>query len=229
MFYREEVISIYDDAYAASYNTYYLAPWIKKHELNVQNIKRIIENLPSAEKRWLDLCCGQGWHFSQFPSNLEKIGVDLSRPQLELARTKNPDSIFIQADVLDVSFRRGSFDLVTNFWAAYCYLNSVSKIKTLVGKAIEWTKEGGAIYFEVLLPEDLKSFNRSQYAREMGFHVIPQEADFSEWSYKDPGGIHNMTSPPLELFRETLSKRFQEVEAKHDTGFMTHVIAVCKY
>ncbi len=225
----EEIKSLYNENYSERYNEYYLMPWKDKHYLNIQNIRRILRNIKSNEKRWLDLCCGQGWHFSQFPANIKKIGIDLSRAQLERASRYNPDAIFIQADVLEIVLKKEDFNLVTNFWAGYCYLNSTVDIKLFIKKAIEWTKRSGAIYLEVLLPDYVESFNKSFYSSQTGFQVIPKRPDFSKWSYQDSGGIHHMTSPPLKLFTEMLSKRFETVEAKYDGGFMVHVIGINKY
>jgi ubiquinone/menaquinone biosynthesis C-methylase UbiE len=225
---KKEILSIYDDEYAKKYETYYLQPWINKHNLNVFNIERILQEILFEKKRWLDICCGQGWHFSKFSPKIEKIGFDLSIPQLRMARKRNPDAVFIQADIFDVTFKNESFDIITSFWAAYSYLNSEVKIKKLINKAINWTKKGGAMYFEVLLPKDLESFNNSVYAKQTGFYLIPRKTDFSMWTYRDFGGIHNMRSPPLQLFLNMLTEHFTSVEAEHDSGFMTHVIAVGK-
>lgn len=198
---------------------------MEKHQLNVKNIERILLELPQGNKSWLDICCGQAWHFSKFPRTIKKVGVDISAAQLKLAIDRNPDAVFIQRDISDIVFPDVSFDIVTNLGAAYCYLNSFGKIKTLIKNATKWTKKGGSLYFELLLPEDLKTFNSSPYAKQTGFFVSSRNSDFSEWSYQDVGGQHIMTSPPLEFFVDLLSERFAKVEAEHDFGFMTHLIA----
>jgi hypothetical protein len=78
---------------------------------------------------------------------------------------------------------------------------------------------------EVLLPDDLQSFNQSDYSDLTGFRVDPRMPDYSEWSYEDAGGRHEMVSPPLEAFTDLFSRHFRQLEAEHDAGFMTHVIA----
>jgi ubiquinone/menaquinone biosynthesis C-methylase UbiE len=228
MYHPECITAIYDDSYASQYESLYLYPWTEKHELNVHNIKRLLLGLPRKKRRWLDLCCGQAWHFSQFSEPIEEVGVDISASQLKFARVRNPNATFIQGDILETVFPDESFDLVTSFWAGYCYLNSFERIETLVKKAIGWTRPGGALYFEILLPEDLQTFNDSFYAKQNGFHVIPRTPDFREWSYKDVGGHHQMTSPSLAFFMERLLPHFACLEAKHDPGFMNHLIATGK-
>jgi SAM-dependent methyltransferase len=228
----DAVASLYGEEYAVRYASLYLAPWAQKHRLNTANLSRILDGLPGHEggssperPRWLDLACGQAWHFSQFPGRTRQVGVDLSPAQLALARCNAPDATLLHANVSELHFPDGSFDLVTSFWAAYCYLGSAERIAALVRSAIGWTSAGGALYFEVLLPRDLAAFNLSHFSARTGFAVSPLTEDYGEWQYDDVGGRHVMTSPPLEMFLDLLSGRFRDVEAKHDGAFMVHVIA----
>jgi hypothetical protein len=160
-----------------------------------------------------------------FPGRARQIGVDLSLAQLARARRNAPEASFVQADMAQFCLAEGSVDLITNFWAGYCYLGASERIAALVRRAVGWLGEGGALYFEILLPRDLESFNRSQYSSRTGFAVAPLSEDYSEWGYDDVGGRHVMTSPPLELFMDLVSGHFCEVEAKHDGAFMVHLIA----
>jgi hypothetical protein len=34
-----------------------------------------------------------------------------------------------------------------------------------------------------------------------------------------------MTSPPLEFFLDILSSKFQQIDARHDSAFIVHLIA----
>ena len=228
MYRQEDIREIYDAEYAARYEGFYLHPWPRKHDVNLLNLKRILSSIREESPRWLDLGCGQAWHFTHFPRNIRKVGVDLSIPQLELARRRNPDALFFQADMSELCLPDGRFDLVTCFWAAYCYLDSHEKIAGLVKKAVTWTRAGGAFYFELLLPEDLRTFNQSEYSSRTGFRVYPRSPDFVEWAYRDAGGEHCMTSPPVQRFTDLLAPRFRHLEAQHDGGFMTHVIGLDK-
>jgi ubiquinone/menaquinone biosynthesis C-methylase UbiE len=224
----QKVRKIYREDYAEQYENLYLYPWPEKHKTNLINLNRICSELAHENLSWLDLFCGQAWHFASVPNAITKVGIDISTAQLKRAKIRNPDALFIEADVLEVSLNENAFDLVTAFWGAYCYLNSLKQIETLLGKAVSWTKTGGTLYFELLLPEDLKTFNASLYAQQTGFAVIPRQRNFSEWAYQDIGGLHVMTSPPLEFFTSLLAKHFQQIETKHDAGFMVHLIATNK-
>lgn len=216
---------IYDQRYAELYPSLYLSPWPRKHQLNVENLDSILCGLTVQSPRWLDLACGQAWHFSMFLGRARMVGIDISEAQLSRARMKVGDATFLCADMSAFSFPVGSFDLVTNFWAGYCYLGSRQRIAALVDSAVEWIAPGGALYFEVLLGSDLAAFNRSRFSQRTGFTVAPRCHDFSKWQYEDTGGLHVMASPPLEDFLEILSPLFNSVESCHDGAFMVHLIA----
>lgn len=217
--------AIYQQPYADLYPSLYLKPWQRKHDLNRANLDRILSSLSAPAPRWLDLACGQAWHFSVMPGRGQMTGIDLSGAQLARARRNAPYARFIERDIATARFAAASFDLVSNFWAGYCYLRSRERIAALVRSAVRWIAPGGALYFEILLPCFLKSFNQSDYARQTGFAVTALSADFSEWRYDDAGGCHLMTSPPLEDFLDIIAPAFATVETAHDGGFMIHLIA----
>ena len=224
----ESVLAIYGDSYAEVYPSLYLDPWPKKHRVNVANLGRILDELqercPSLP-RWLDLACGQAWHFSWFPGRAQMRGIDLSEAQLVRARVNAPAAQFSCQDMTEARFPEASFDLITNFWAGYCYLNSRERISTLFRSAVEWIAPGGALYVEVLLGEDVVRFNRSGYADHFGFSASPRTGDYVDWDYDDSGGKHILTSPPLQDFLDIVSPAFSAVETRHDGTFMVHLIA----
>ncbi|HEX2735554.1 MAG TPA: class I SAM-dependent methyltransferase [Polyangiaceae bacterium] len=227
------VQAIYSEEYAALYPSLYIQPWAQKHALNVANLTRLLSAAPAiaptehakAQPTWLDLACGQAWHFRQFPHRAHMLGVDSSAAQLMRAGKGAPWASFLQADIAGLELEPQSFDLITNFWAGYAYLGSHDRIGSLFTRATEWLKPGGSLYFEALVGRDLQSFNRSQFAQKMGFAVVPLSSDYSEWRYEDAGGSHVMTSPDLEFFLELLRPRFDDLQTHHDGAFMTHVIA----
>ena len=79
----------------------------------------------------LDLCCGSGdiaiLIKEKFPEN-EVIGVDFSYEMLKIARTKNKQINFIEADVLNLPFKDNSFDVLT---IAFGFRNIENKQKVL--------------------------------------------------------------------------------------------------
>jgi len=225
---KEGAAAIYQGAYAAVYPALYVTPWRNKHELNVKNLAVVFQRLAAPMPYWLDLACGQAWHFAMFPGQARMVGLDLSMAQLARAQARVPHASFLQADMACVRFPKASFDLVTNFWAGYCYLGSQERIAAVLRNAVSWIRTGGAFYIEVLLARDLESFNRSQFAGKTGFAVTPRSEDYTDWRYDDVGGRHEMTSPPLNFFLDVLAPAFGTIEAQHDSGFMVHVIATSR-
>ncbi len=223
--YAERATAIYGESYAARYPSLYIEPWRRKHEINAHNLTRILDALPIVQPLWLDLACGQAWHFTLFRGRARMHGLDLSPAQLLRARLRAPAAAFVCADMVHAPLLPESFDLVTNFWAGYCYLDSAERIEALLRDATRWIRPGGTLYIEVLLARDLESFNRSRFSHATGFVVIPRSEDYAQWRYDDLGGRHVMTSPSLPFFLDILTPEFEQIEARHDAAFMVHVIA----
>jgi len=223
----------YDSRYADAYEEFYLHPWQRKHNSNLNYIRSLLRACDAGRPEWLDLFCGQAWHFAQFPQattgrRIGKTGVDRSAAQLARARARNPDARFLKADVLKVELPQAGFDLVTCFWAAYCYLGAEEPIRRFLERAIAWTRPGGAIYLELLFPADLETFNASPFSQRTGFRVLELCRRTGRWVYADCGGRHEMASPPFAFFADIAAPRFARLEADHDGGFMTHFRAVGK-
>lgn len=227
--YAAHVTTIYNKGYSEQYATYYIRPWARKHQTNAVNLERILAALRVVQPKWLDIACGPAWHFrGGFTRQAMMFGLDLSIPQLERAKLETPTAHFICADMAQAPFLAASFDLVTNFWAGYCYLNDSNRIDRLIRDGLSWIRPGGALYMEVLLPKDLASFNRSRFSATTTFSVIPRSTDFTEWYYDDIGGRHEMISPPLLFFVDILAPHFEEIEAVHDGSFMVHLVATSR-
>lgn len=197
---------LYGEGYVKPYASLYTDHplWQPKLQCNLALLGRLLQPLGT----WLDTCCGQGWHLAQFPSH-QRMGIDASAAQLAQAKLQNPGVAFIQADIAEYEFPEGQrFDLVSNFWSAYSYLNDECAIRALVEKLIRWTAPGGTLYMELTVPELLEDFNDSDFAAETGARVSLRSPDGVRWDYQDAGGIHRMTSPPLQFFTGLVSPHF---------------------
>jgi hypothetical protein len=223
------VRALYSPSYSGVYEDLYLQPWPDKHLTNVRILESLLPTERRSDLRWLDLCCGQAWHFSRFPDVGQATGIDLSPSQIAAARVRSPGAQFICCDVLDADIAPGSTDLVTCFWGAYCYLDDVALIDAFVRRAVGWTAVGGSIYFELLLPGALASFNRSNFANTTSFRVEPRTADYSRWFYEDSGGKHLMTSPSEDWFLSRLAPYFDNVSVLYDGGFMKHLVVSARH
>lgn len=208
---------IYSESYAPDYERLFISHplWQPKLQYNLAILGALLKPLGN----WVDTCCGQGWHLAQFP-NHQRLGIDLNAAQLDRAREQNPGVDFIQADIADYEFPDGQrFDLVSNFWSSYSYLNDEDAIGKLVEKLVRWTAPGGALYLELTVPELLEDFNDSEFAAETGSRVVLLSSDGVRWEFHDPGGIHRMVSPPLEFFLDLIAPNFAQVD--HSTVVRT--------
>lgn len=66
-------------------------------------------------KRVLDIGCGKGLNINYyrmvFP-NVEFVGIDIFEPDIEEAKKKQPEVEFLTADVVNLPFKDGEFDLL---------------------------------------------------------------------------------------------------------------------
>jgi hypothetical protein len=69
------------------------------------------------------------------------------------------------------------------------------QVASLVGRAVDWLAGGGALYFEVLVPRDLETFNRSRYAARTSFAVTSIGDGYQDWQYDGVADRHAMHSP----------------------------------
>ena len=201
---------VYGERYVRPYAALYIDhPWWEpKLRCNVAMLGSLLKPFGI----WLDTCCGQGWHLAQFPGH-RRMGIDMSAAQLEQARSRNPGVALVEADITDYELPDGQrFDLVSNFWSSYSYLDDEDAIGALVEKLVRWTAPGGALYVEVTIPEMAESFNDSKFAAETGASVSLRSPDGVRWSYHDVGGVHQMMSPPLEFFTALIAPHFAELD-----------------
>lgn len=102
----EEIAIYYDKVNnLISFGTHYLIKYFCIKELDIK---------PRAMV--LDLCCGTG-DFSKIINKIypraKVIGIDFSNEMLKLAKEKNPNGVFIQADCTNIPFSEKEFSYAT--------------------------------------------------------------------------------------------------------------------
>ena len=116
--------------------------WRRTIRATASFVNRALQGLP--QDGWaLDLGCGPGLPVTEALARRGRVvGVDLSATQLSMAHRNAPSARLIQADVTEVAFQPGSFDLVVAF---YC-LNHVPRelLGGLLGRIESWLKQGGS-------------------------------------------------------------------------------------
>jgi len=126
----------------------------KDYEQEAKEITRIVEeSLHSEGRRLLDVACGTGRHIEYLKDQFEVEGLDISREMLEIARVRNPNVTFHQADMTDFNLGK-KFDVITCLFSAIGY----AKTRELAGSAIACMSRhllvGGLLIVEPWFPPE---------------------------------------------------------------------------
>lgn len=91
----------------------------------------------------LELGCGPGTDAGQLSAERRYVGVDLSRVQLSIARSRVPEAMFVVGDFTSIAFRPESFDGVVAFYA----FNHVPRdeVEPTFAKVFTWLRPGGRL------------------------------------------------------------------------------------
>ncbi|HET6760623.1 MAG TPA: class I SAM-dependent methyltransferase [Gemmatimonadaceae bacterium] len=71
----------------------------------------------------LDLACGAGRHSQALCERWWTVGLDLSAALLRVARRESADPPYARADMRELPFAAGSFDLVVNLFTSFGYFD----------------------------------------------------------------------------------------------------------
>src|SRR5437870_2892006 len=111
---RDEIVQLYDDAYAATYEEeFLLSPLARSDTLHELELLR---GFLRPGVSWLDVACGTGYFLRHFPRT-ERTGFDLSPAMLRVAREGNPDIVLLERDFREpVPAWRNRWGLVSCMW-----------------------------------------------------------------------------------------------------------------
>ena len=124
----------------------------KDYEQEAAEIAQIIEqHLCSDGRRLLDVACGTGRHVEYLKDQFEVEGLDISHEMLAIARRRNPNVPFYEADITNFDLGR-TFDVITCLFSAIGY----AKTLELASKAIACMEmhiiRGGLLIVEPWFP-----------------------------------------------------------------------------
>lgn len=98
----------------------------------------------------LDLACGSGRHTRVLQERWWTVGLDLSLSLLRLARCEMRDAPYVRADMRELPFASGSFDLVVNLFTSFGYFDDDRehvRVLACVGASL---KPGGTLVIDFL-------------------------------------------------------------------------------
>jgi ubiquinone/menaquinone biosynthesis C-methylase UbiE len=120
----------------------------KDYRAEVKRLTTIIrEHLRSEGNCLLDVACGTGHHLEFIKEQFDAEGLDISAELLELARQRNPEVTFHQADMTDFGLGRG-FDVVTCLFSSIGYAKTLDNVKKAVACMARHTVPGGLVIIE---------------------------------------------------------------------------------
>lgn len=213
---KDEILSIYDDWYADTYDERFHGGDLWNDNLAAYKVELVGELLPEGG-RWLDTGCGTGMHLSAFP-DVERCGLDLSPSMLEKAAEANPAVPFVNGSYLDEHPEWvDHWDLVTNLWLSYQFVDSIKQIHQTVGNLASWVKPDGALLMHVADCEDVARGTQLPWED-------PETPVFSDslfitavvWTWKESNGrIHrDLIAPQLQRMVNILAQFFEDVEVR---------------
>jgi SAM-dependent methyltransferase len=98
----------------------------------------------------LDLACGAGRHSKALCERWWTVGLDLSAALLRLARREDPDAPYVRADMRELPFADGSFDLVVNLFTSFGYFEDDHEHARVLACVRTAMKPGGTFVIDFL-------------------------------------------------------------------------------
>ena len=120
----------------------------KNYQAEAQRLIALIqENLRSGGNQLLDVACGTGHHIEYLKEHFAVEGLDISEELLEIARQRNPDVLFHQADM--IQFELGKrFDVVTCLFSSIGYVRTIENLRRAINCMAQHVKPGGVVVIE---------------------------------------------------------------------------------
>lgn len=207
---------LYDEEYARNYDDRFI--YDDDYKETPEFELEVLSKLISVSDNWLDVGCGTGYFMSKFP-DIQRAGLDISEGMLKVARERNPTALFLeQGDFrLDRPDWKGKWDLVSCMWCAYCYVESMSEIDTVIQNLSNWTSENGICFLPICDIEDV-TYGRAELPHEISDIEIfggPSYLNGVVWTYVDSKynkKHENLLSPHIEYLIQLFKKSFDRVE-----------------
>jgi len=136
---------------AAFYDTIYS---FKNYEREAQQLHALIQqHKRSPGMTLLDVACGTGAHIPFLREHYAVEGLDLDANLLAIARQRNPDITFHQADMLDFDLGH-SFDVMVCLFSSIGYVKTADKMKQAIQNMSRHAQPGGLVIVEPWLTPD---------------------------------------------------------------------------
>jgi len=169
----------------------------KDYQAETQRLVAIIrEHVRSGGNRLLDVACGTGQHIELLKEHFAVEGLDISEAFLELARQRNPDVVFHQADMIHFELGR-RFDVITCLFSSIGYVRTLENLSRGIHCMAQHVVSGGIVLVEPWFTPDAwhPGTVHAQFIDEPELKIARINASFAEGrlSYFD---LHHLVGTP---------------------------------
>jgi SAM-dependent methyltransferase len=105
----------------------------------------------------LDLGCGEGRHSRSLCERWWTVGLDLSAALLRIARREMPNGPYVRADMRELPFAAGSFDLVVNLFTSFGYFEDDRENERVLICVGETLRDGGTLVIDFLNASEVRT------------------------------------------------------------------------
>jgi SAM-dependent methyltransferase len=208
---RQDVVRLYDDAYAAQYEQKFLRDPLVLAD--TESELRLLRHFLSPQVSWLDVACGTGYFLRHFPE-IDRAGIDLSPAMLRLARQGNPAIELREHDYRDpIPEWENRWGLVSCMWYAYGFAETIAELDRLAANLWCWTALHGSCFVPLADPRLITGVNLPYQAPTQNAGRVMITGIL--WSYieDDIGAAHaHLLAPNLEFMVELFRQYFECVE-----------------
>lgn len=124
-----------------------LYSWKDYKRESMKLFKLVGECKKSRGRDLLELACGTGSHAKYLKKRYRVVATDVSSSMLRLARKKNPDVQFLQADMTDFDLGK-EFDVILCLFSSIGYVRTIRNLRSTVRCVARHLRPGGVFIVE---------------------------------------------------------------------------------
>jgi SAM-dependent methyltransferase len=147
------------DWFEAWFGEDYLRIYQHRDETEAEHVVDLIARFLEGRdiRSVLDLGCGAGRHSKALCERWWTVGLDLSAALLKIARREILDAPYVRADMRELPFASGSFDLVVNLFTSFGYFEDDRENERVLVCVCDTLRPGGTLVIDFLNASQVRS------------------------------------------------------------------------